>query len=153
MKGIPQHIFPTAFSSHPSAPLSICGTTYKVLDRSSSFIIFPFLKVVLETIFLRLGLKHVWQGLCAMLSHSIIFHWDFSLTNPHGIWFQDLMKLRLLMSHCKNSVRDTPIGKRWIFFRFRENHTPQSVSHHRGQVQWPWHVVWLVFYGLGDFIC
>ena len=26
MKGIPQHVFPTAFSSHPSAPLSIYAT-------------------------------------------------------------------------------------------------------------------------------
>ena len=37
MKGIPWHIFPTAFSPHPSALLSIYGTAYKVLDRSSSF--------------------------------------------------------------------------------------------------------------------
>ena len=34
----------------------------------------------------------------------------------HSTWFLDLMKLRFLMSHCrKNSVRDTVIGKRWIY--------------------------------------
>ena len=37
IKGIPWHIFPTAFSSCPSAPLSIYATAYKVLVRSSSF--------------------------------------------------------------------------------------------------------------------
>ena len=37
MKGIPQHAFPTAFSFHPSAPLSIYATVYKVLGGSSSF--------------------------------------------------------------------------------------------------------------------
>ena len=61
MKGIPWHVFPTAFSSRPSAPLSQ----------------------------------------------------DLSPAKTHGAWLQDLMKLRLLMSHCKNSVRDS-IGKRWI---------------------------------------
>ena len=62
MKGIPSHVFPTAFSSCPSAPLSQ----------------------------------------------------DLSLAKTHGAWLQGLMKLRLLMSHCKNSLRDTVIGNRWI---------------------------------------
>ena len=62
MKRIPWHVFPTAFSSHPSASLSQ----------------------------------------------------DLSLVKTHSVWLQDLMKLRLLMSHCKNSVRDTAISKRWI---------------------------------------
>ena len=32
------------------------------------------------------------------------------------IWFQDLMKLRFLMSHCrKNLVRHKVIGKKWIY--------------------------------------
>ena len=26
-----------------------------------------------------------------------------------------------------------------------EKHTSQGVGHHKGQVQWPWNVVWLVF--------
>ena len=30
MKGIPWHVFPTAFSSHPSVSLSIYATVYKV---------------------------------------------------------------------------------------------------------------------------
>ena len=31
-------------------------------------------------------------------------------------WFQNLMKLRLLMSHHrKNSVREKVIGKKWIY--------------------------------------
>ena len=34
MNGIPQHAFPTAFSSCPSAPLSIYFTAYKVLGNS-----------------------------------------------------------------------------------------------------------------------
>ena len=37
MKGIPQHIFPTAFSSRLSAPLFIYATACEVLGRSSSF--------------------------------------------------------------------------------------------------------------------
>ena len=64
-----------------------------------------------ETVYLRLGLKTMW--LCAMLSHSVVSDWDLSLAKTHSAWFQDLMKLRFLMSHCKkNSVRDTVIGKR-----------------------------------------
>ena len=74
--------------------------------------IFPFLKVVFEAVYLRLRLTPTWQGLCAMLRHSIISDWDLSLDKTHGAWFQDLMKLRFLMNHCKNSVRDTAIGKR-----------------------------------------
>ena len=34
--------------------------------------IFPFLKVVFETVYLRLGLKPTRQGLCAMLSYSVL---------------------------------------------------------------------------------
>ena len=36
-----------------------------------------------------------------MLSHSVTSDWDLSLAKAHGAWFQDLMKLRFLMSHCK----------------------------------------------------
>ena len=36
MRGNPWHIFPTAFSFCPSAPLSIYATAYKVLSRSPS---------------------------------------------------------------------------------------------------------------------
>ena len=58
-------------------------------------IIFPFLNVVFETIYLRLGLKPTWKGLCATLSHLDISDWDLSLAKTHGAWVQDLMKLRL----------------------------------------------------------
>ena len=64
-------------------------------------IIFPFLKVMLKTLYLILGLKPTWQGLCAMFSHSVVSDWDLSPVKPQGSWFQELMKLRFLMSHCK----------------------------------------------------
>ena len=41
--------------------------------------------------------------------------WDSNPVKTLSIWFQDLMKLRFLMFHCrKNSVRDKVIGK-WIY--------------------------------------
>ena len=39
---------------------------------------------------------------------------DLSPAKTHGAWLQDLMKLRLLMSHCQNSVKEVDL------FRFRE---------------------------------
>ena len=49
---------------------------------------------------------------------------DLSLAKTHSAWFQDLMKLRFLMSHCrKNSVKDKVIVKKWVF---REKHTPSG---------------------------
>ena len=74
---------------------------YLVQRLIGQVIIFPLPEILLETVYLRLGLKPVLQGLCSILSHSIIFHWDLSPSNTHGTWFQDLMKLRLLMSYCK----------------------------------------------------
>ena len=63
--------FPTAFSSHPSAPVP----------------------------------------------------WDLSLAKTHGAWLQELMKLRLLMSHGrKNSVRVKVIGKKWIYLERNTHH-------------------------------
>jgi len=85
--------FPTVFSSSPLAPLSIYVT---VLQSVGQVIIFPFLKVVFKTVYLRLGLIPTWKGLCAMLSHSVVSDWDLSLAKTHGAWFQDLMTLRLL---------------------------------------------------------
>ena len=42
--------------------------------------------------------------------------WNWNPAKTHSTWFQDLMKLRLLMSHGrKNSVRDKMIGKKWIY--------------------------------------
>ena len=50
-----------------------------------------------------------------MLSHSVVSNQDLSLAKAHGAWFQDLVKLRFLMSHCKkNLVRHKAVGKRWI---------------------------------------
>ena len=44
-------------------------------------------------------------------------------------WFQDLMKLRFLMSHCrKNSVRDKVIRETWIYSERNTLHR-QSVGH------------------------
>ena len=46
-------------------------------------------------------------------------------------WFQDLMKLRFLMSHRgKNSVRDKVIGKEWTYLERNTLHR-QSVGHLR----------------------
>ena len=92
-----------------SPSLHLCHCSQSI----GKVIIFPFLKVVFETFYLRLVLKPMWQGLCAMLSNSVVFNWDLSPAKTHGAWFQDLMKLRFLMSNCKkNSARDTEIGKR-----------------------------------------
>ena len=60
---------------------------------------------------LTLELKPMWQGLCAMLRHSVISDWDLNQAKAHGSLFGNLMKLRLFMSHCKISVRDTAIIK------------------------------------------
>ena len=59
-----------------------------------------------------------------MLSHLIVSGRDLNMAKTHGAWFQDLMKLRFLMSHCrKNSVKDKVIVKKWVF---REKHTPSG---------------------------
>ena len=42
--------------------------------------------------------------------------WDMNPAKTQGTWFQDLIKLRFLMSHLrKNSVRDKVISKKWIY--------------------------------------
>ena len=68
---------------------------------------------MLETVYLRLGLEPTWRGLCAVFSHLVVSDWYLSLAKTYSVWFQGLMKLRFLISHCrKNSVRDIAIGKR-----------------------------------------
>ena len=48
-----------------------------------------------------------------MLSHLIVSGRDLNMAKTHGAWFQDLMKLRFLMSHHrKNTVKDKVIGKK-----------------------------------------
>ena len=111
------------------------------LQSIGQVIIFPFLKVVFETIYLRLGLKAMWQGLCAMLSHLDISDWDLSLAKTHGAWLQDLMKLRLWCLIAKNSVRDTAIGKKWICSDSERSILHRVWSHHRGLQHQPWNVV------------
>ena len=97
-----------------------------------------------------LGLKSMWLG----LEPSQNLAWDSNPcgwgSNPaktHSTWFQDLMKLRFLMSHYrKNSVRNKVIGKKWIYSDQREAHSTESVGHCRGQVLCQ-NLAWLVFIG------
>ena len=79
-----------------------------------------------KPIYLRMGLETTWLGL--------------EPRQTHATWFQDLMKLRFLMSHCR---RDKVIVKKWIYSDSERStfHT-LSLGHHRGRV-----VVWLVFIG------
>ena len=52
--------------------------------------------------------------------------WDLNPAKTHSTWFQNLMKLRLLMfHHRKNSVREKVIGKKWIYSD-SEKYTPQT---------------------------
>ena len=69
---------------------------------------------------------------------------------PHT-WFQDLMKLRFLMSHhWKNSVKNKMIGKKWINLERNTLHR-QGVSHHRG-LSVALKSGMVSFYGLDNFI-
>ena len=54
------------------------------------------------------------------------------------------MKLRLLMSHCKNSMRYTAVGKRRIYSDSERGTLKECGPSQRG-VQGPWNVLWLVF--------
>ena len=71
-----------------------------------------------ETVYHRLGL----ESMCLGLEPSQNPAWDLTPSgwnsNPaktHSTWFQGLMKLRFLMSHCrKNSVIDKMMSK-WIY--------------------------------------
>ena len=47
---------------------------------------------------------------------------------------QDLMKLRVLMSHHrKNSVREKMIGKKWIIYIYKKKKTPQRMATSEGE--------------------
>ena len=51
-------------------------------------------------------------------------------------WFQDLLKLRFLVSHLrKDSARDKLITKKWIYSK---RNTSQSVGCHRGRQRMRW---------------
>ena len=122
------------------------------LQSIGQAIIFPLLKTVFETVYLKLGFKLKWHGLCAMLGQSITSGKDSHPVKTHGAWFQDLMKLRFLMSHCrKNSVRDTVIGKRQICSN-SERSTVHKMCHHRGRRVATMKCV-VSFCKLADFIC
>ena len=74
--------------------------------------------------------------------------WDSNPAKTQYTYFQNLMRLRFLMSHHrKNSVRDKVIGEKWTYSDLGRStlHT-QSVGHHRGWV-WLRNVGWLVFVG------
>ena len=79
--------------------------------------------------------------------------WDSNSAITHRTWFQDLMKLRFLMSHRrKNSVGDKVIGKEWIYSESeRSTLHRQSVGHDRANAALKCDVV--SFYRLGDFLC
>ena len=75
---------------------------YHCLKNIGQVIILPFLKVLLETVYLRLGLKPMWQGLCAMLCHSVVFNWDLSLAKNPWCLASGPNEVQALMFHCKN---------------------------------------------------
>ena len=52
------------------------------LQSIGQVIVFSFLKVVFETVYLTLGFKPTWQGLCCMPCHSVVFNWDLALPKP-----------------------------------------------------------------------
>ena len=59
-----------------------------------------------------LGLKPSWNPAWDLNP----FGWVSYSAKTHGTWFQDLRKLKFLLSHHrKNSVRDKVIGKKWIY--------------------------------------
>ena len=88
--------FPTGYEGDPSAHFPHCfflpsfSSSLHLchcLQSIGQVIIFSFLKVVLETIYLRSGLKPTWQGPCAVLCHSVVSDWDLSLAKTYGAWF------------------------------------------------------------------
>ena len=62
----------------------------------------------------------MWQGLCAVLSHSVVSDWDLSLAKTHSIWLWDLMTLRFLTFSERHSNRQEV-----DLFGFREERTPR----------------------------
>ena len=86
-----------------------------------------------------------------MLSHSVVSDMDLSLAKTHGAWLQDLMKLRLLMFHCKNSVRDTVIRRGGFVWMQREAHSTGCGPSQRVRAAMECGVV--NFFERVDFIC
>ena len=74
--------------------------------------------------------------------------WDSNPAKTHSTWFQDLMKLRFLISHHrKNSVRDKVIGKKWIYLDTERSTLLQTEGVWTISREWmqPRNLVWLVF--------
>ena len=72
--------------------------------------------------------------------------WDSKPATTHSTWFQDLMKLRFLMSRGrKNSARDKVVGEKWIYSD-TEAHSRASVGHRRDPM-WSQNFAWLVIIG------
>ena len=68
-----------------------------------------------KPIYFRMGLETTWLGL--------------EPRQTHATWFQDLMKLRFLMSHRrKNSVRDRVKCKKWIYLERNILHRMWAIS-------------------------
>ena len=76
---------------------------------------------------------------------SSLLSWDLSLAKTHGAWLQHLMKFRLLMSHCKNLVRDTANDKRWICSDLERSILQECRPSQRGGATE--FTLWLVFQG------
>ena len=107
--------FSTAFSSHPSIPLYL----WHHIQSIEQVIIFPFLKVVFETVYLRLGPKPMWQRMAGTLCYACSLSHEPSqkpwclVSGPNEAHVQDI-SLKKKKKKKKNSVRDTGIGKKWI---------------------------------------
>ena len=78
--------------------------------------------------------------------------WDSNPAKTHGTWFQDLMKLRVMMSHCrKKSVRDKVIGNKWIY-----SDLERCILYRVwviGEDKCSLEIGLVSFYRLGNFIC
>ena len=60
----------------------------------------------------------------------------FYLRSHNFITFPDLMKLRLLMSHCrKSSMRDKAIGKKWIYVERNTFHRVWAISEGKSSLE------------------
>ena len=63
---------------------------------------FSISEILLETVYLKLALKPMWHGLCAMLCHSVGSNWDLSLAKNPSFLASGPNEAQGLMSHCKN---------------------------------------------------
>ena len=115
--------------------------------------------VDIETIHLRLGVEPMcWDSNLAKTQFGTLTYMTRTRTQPKpnvfqlrpDTLFQDLMKLRLLKSHCrKNSVRDKVIGKKWIYL---QRDTPQTECGPSQRARVALKYCLVSFYRLGNFI-